>query len=66
MISNPVPEVRSVREQGNKIALKNIQERLRRQFGGDVKINVRNTLARFNVSINAPLVKAKAKTVSVG
>ncbi len=60
LISNPVPEVRSVREQGNKIALKNIQERLRRQFGGDVKISVRNTLERFNVSINAPLVNPRS------
>mgnify|MGYP001825399520 CR=1 FL=1 len=59
VISNPVPEVRSTRESGNKMALKNIQERLRRQFGRDVRINVRNTLARFSVSINAPLIKAR-------
>ncbi|KAA3630444.1 MAG: hypothetical protein DWQ08_06275 [Proteobacteria bacterium] len=59
LVTNPVPELRPAREQGNNVALKNIRERLRRQFDGDVKINIRNTRERFNVSIDAPLQHAR-------
>ncbi len=60
LVTNPVSELNSRHESGNKIALKNIKERLRRQFSGDVRISVRNTLARFNVSIDAPLVQVRS------
>lgn len=56
LVTNPVSSMKARREGGNQIALKNIKERLKRQFGGDVKINVRSTTDRFNVSIDAPLV----------
>ena len=50
----------STRESGNKIALKNIKERLKRQFGGDVRINIRNTLERFNVAIDTPYITIRS------
>ncbi len=56
LVTNPVPELKSERHKGNKVALKNIQERLKRQFGGDVRINIRDTRERFNISIDAPLM----------
>ena len=59
LITNPVSEIASGREGGNKIALKNIRGRLKRQFGGDVKISVHSTSNRFTVSIDAPLVRPK-------
>jgi two-component system sensor histidine kinase AlgZ len=62
LITNPVPEIKSTRQGGNQIALKNIKERLKRQFGGDVKINIRETVDRFNISIDAPLVKAQSES----
>ena len=62
LITNPVPQLKSSREGGNKIALKNIKERLKRQFGGDVKIIIRETAERFTVSIDAPLVRTESKT----
>ena len=60
LISNPIAEIQQKRESGNKIALKNIKERLRRQFDGDVRINIRNTLERFNVAIDTPLVNVRS------
>lgn len=59
LVTNPVTEFRVQRSSGNKVALKNIKERLQRQFGGDVRINIHNTSDRFNVSIDAPLVHAR-------
>lgn len=55
LVTNPIPELKSGRHHGNQVALKNIKERLMSQFGADVKINIRNTRERFNVSIDAPL-----------
>lgn len=55
LVTNPIPEIGVRRGEGNKVALKNIQERLKRQFGREVRINIRNTRERFNVSIDAPL-----------
>lgn len=55
LVTNPIPELKSGRHHGNQVALKNIKERLKSQFGADVKINIRNTSERFNVSIDAPL-----------
>jgi two-component system, LytTR family, sensor histidine kinase AlgZ len=60
LISNPVSAMPSTRESGNKIALKNIKERLKRQFGGDVRINIRNTLERFNVAIDTPYITIRS------
>lgn len=56
LVTNPVPEIKGASRQGNKVALKNIKERLTRQFGGDVRIQVRDTPERFNISIDAPLL----------
>jgi two-component system, LytTR family, sensor histidine kinase AlgZ len=61
LISNPIAEIHQKRESGNKIALKNIKERLKRQFDGDVRINIRNTLERFNVAIDTPLVHSRSQ-----
>ena len=60
LVTNPVPELKSDRHKGNKVALKNIQERLKRQFGGDVRINIRDTRERFNIAIDAPLLHPHA------
>lgn len=60
LVTNPVPRLRRAPTSGNKVALKNIRERLIRQFGGDVRINIRDTRDRFNISIDAPLIEARA------
>ena len=58
LVTNPVPEIKLDKQRGSKSALRNIRERLKRQFGGDVRINIRDTRERFNISINAPLLHA--------
>ena len=58
LVTNPVPEINIDKHKGHKVALKNIKERLKRQFGGDVRINIRDTRERFNVSIDAPLLES--------
>ncbi|MCZ7597742.1 MAG: histidine kinase [Gammaproteobacteria bacterium] len=60
LVTNPVPRLRRAPTSGNQVALKNIRERLVRQFGGDVRISIRDTRDRFNISIDAPLIEARA------
>jgi two-component system, LytTR family, sensor histidine kinase AlgZ len=59
LVSNPIPEIRSARHEGSRMALKNIKERLTRQFGGNVRISIRDTRERFNIAIDAPLLQSR-------
>ncbi len=59
MISNPLAEVtnQGQHRRGNQIAMKNVQERLTRHFGGKATLQYFEQLGNYHVKISMPIVR---------